>query len=366
MSRTFFAVLPALLAVLAQGRAATESQLIPEAHLMDHTVRSEKVDRPDGPRKIVVGTTVFSVFSQERPYVSLDNRLKEIGQRLDEMAASAHAENGRGLDIAVFPENLLNPPRDTRTVESRAVALNAKLRSEIGAMARRHHTYLVICFNLLEEGGTGTVSNAAVLFDRQGEVAGIYRKVFGVADLDQRTLEGGKKPGDGFPVFTTDFGRVGLLICYDMGFADGFESYSAEGVDLILWPTMSPQTIVPRLNARRFGSYIVSSTPRNNASVFDPLGEIVAQTTQEGVVTYEIDLDYRIVHWQAALRNGEALREKYGSRVGFRYSESEDYGIFWSNDPKLPIGKMLEESGIITDEAHRERSRNVRAELLGQ
>jgi predicted amidohydrolase len=100
--------------------------------------------------------------------------------------------------------------------------------------------------------------------------------------------------------------------------------------------------------------------------VFDPLGEIVAQTTREGVVTCEIDLDFRIVHWQAALRNGEALRERYGDKVGFRYSETEDYGIFWSNDPGLPIGKMLDESGIITDDAHRDRSREVRAEILGE
>jgi len=333
---------------------------------MDLNVPSEKHHHQDGPRKIVVGTTIFSIFPQERPYFSLDHRLKEIGQRLDEMASMALTNHGKGLDMAVFPENVLNPPRDGSNLEARAVVLDAKLRNGLGAMARRHHTYLVICFNLLEEGGAGIVSNAAVLFDRQGEVAGIYRKAFCVADLDRNTVEGGKKPGDGFPVFETDFGRVGLLVCYDMGFADGFESYAAKGVDLVLWPTMSPQTIVPRLNARRFGLHIVSSTPRSNASVFDPLGEIVAQTTQEGVVTHEIDLDYRIVHWQAVLRNGEALREKYGDKVGFRYSESEDYGIFWSNDPQLPIGKMLEESRILTDQAHRDRSRKVRAELLAK
>ncbi|MFZ4683694.1 MAG: carbon-nitrogen hydrolase family protein [Terrimicrobiaceae bacterium] len=333
---------------------------------MVETNGGEKTDRPAGPRKIVVGTTIFSIFPQQRPYVSLDHRLEEIGRRLDDMAVAARTNHGKGLDIAVFPENSLNPPRDGREMAARAVPLDAKVRGELGAMARRHQTYLVVCFNLLEEGDAGTVSNAAVLFDRQGAVAGIYRKVFGVADLERRTVEGGKKPGDGFPVFQTDFGRIGLLICYDMGFVEGLEAYAAEGVDLILWPSMSPQTVVPRLNARRFGLHIVSATPRSNASVFDPLGEIVAQATREGVVTCEIDLDFRIVHWQAALRNGEALRERYGDKVGFRYSETEDYGIFWSNDPGLPIGKMLDESGIITDDAHRDRSREVRAEVLGE
>lgn len=320
--------------------------------------------RPQGPRKVVVGTTIFTLFPSARPYGSLDHRLAEIGKRLDEMTASAKAHQGRGLDMAVFPENSLNPPREGRTVVERAVELDDHVKAALGGMARRNHTYLVVSFNLLEDRKAGLVSNAAVLFDREGRVAGIYRKVFCVADPDGEGVEGGKHPGDSFPVFETDFGRVGMLICYDVGFDDGFESYAADGVDLILWPSMSPQTLIPRLYARRFGFHIVSSTPRDNASVFDPLGEIVAQTTREGVVTHEIDLDYRIVHWQKALRNGAALREKYGDRVGFRYSEREDYGIFWSNDPGLPIGKMLEETGIITDEAHREMARSARKKIL--
>lgn len=328
------------------------------------STRPPRPVRPQGPRKMVVGTTIFTLSPSSRPYVDLNHRLQEIGQRLDEMTASAKAHQGRGLDIAVFPENALNPPREGRSVVERAVELDDHVQTALGAMARRNHTYLVVCFNLLEDRKTGLVSNAAVLFDREGRVAGIYRKFFCLADLDGSGVEGGKHPGNSFPVFETDFGRVGMLICYDVGFDDGFESYAADGVDLILWPSMSPQTLVPRLYARRFGFHMVSSTPRDNASVFDPLGEIVAQTTREGVVTHEIDLDYRIVHWQKALRNGEALREKYGDRVGFRYSEREDYGIFWSNDPGLPIGKMLEETGILTDETHREMARTVRKKIL--
>ncbi len=320
----------------------------------------------DAPRKVVVGTTVFSVFPEQRPYIDLDQRLREISQRLDEMAASARKNQGRGLDIAVFPENVLNPPRDGQTLMERAVALDGKVRSELGKMARKHRTYLVVCFNLLEDKPAGRISNVSVLFNREGEIMGIYRKYFCVTDPEGKQLEGGKYPGEEFPTFDTDFGRVGMLICYDAGYDDGFVSYAADEVDLILWPTMSPQTMAPRLQCRRFGFHMVSATPRDNASVFDPLGEVVAQTLQEGVVTHEIDLNYRIAHWQAALREGDALREKYGNRVGFRYSSREDYGIFWSNDPAMPIGKMLEECGILTDKAHRALSLQVRDRELGK
>jgi hypothetical protein len=60
----------------------------------------------------------------------------------------------------------------------------------------------------------------------------------------------------------------------------------------------------------------------------------------------ELDLSYAIVPWSTKLQNGAALKEKYGDKVGFRYYEDEDQGIFWSNDPQLPIRKMLQAMGL--------------------
>lgn len=47
------------------------------------------------------------------------------------------------------------------------------------------------------------------------------------------------------------------------------------------------------------------------------------------------------------LRNGEALRQAYGDRVGFHYYEDEDCGIFWSNDPGITIGEMVRAIGVL-------------------
>ena len=120
------------------------------------------------------------------------------------------------------------------TLADRSGKLDETVRRSLGAKAREHHAYLVVSFNLSEDDGT--VSNATVLFDRQGKVAGIYRKVFCLSAADGNSVEGGKRPGTEFPVFDTDFGRIGMLICYDMGFEDGFEAYAREGVDMVVWP----------------------------------------------------------------------------------------------------------------------------------
>ena len=320
---------------------------------------------PPGPRKVIVATTIFPVFAGVRPWRGLEFRCQEIAARLDHMARDARRRWGRGPDLAVFPENALNPP-EGRDVLERAVVLDGPVREIIGARARDLGVWVVVGGNLLEGKRRPFVSNAAVLFDRRGDVAGVYRKVF-LSGNDPRSnrLEGGKRPGTDFPVFDTDFGRLALLICWDMGYPDPFEAYQAQGVELVAWPTMSPQTLVPRCCARRYRMHIVSATPRDNASVFDPAGFVVARTTRpDGVRTHEIDLDCRILHWQPGLEGGAALRAAYGDRVGFRYSEREDVGIFWSNDPQLPIGRMVAELGFREETDVRRRSRQMRARAL--
>ncbi len=316
-----------------------------------------------GPRKVIVGTTIFSVFELQRPYESLEKRLEEIAQRLGEMDAEARVGYGRGLDVAVFPELSLNRrDSDKESMVERAVPLTGQVQDALGAMARVYNTYLVVSFNLRENDGK-RVSNAAVVFDRKGELLGIYRKAF-LTPKPDGTLEGGKISGSEFPVFETDFGRMAVAICFDMGFDEVMQAYADKGAEVILWPSMSPQTLMPRFYAKKFGIHIVSATPRDNASVFDPSGQIAAQTTREGALAAEIDLDFRVVHFQPRLRDGQALKERFGDRVGFRYSTTEDRGIFWSNDPALPIETMLQEIGVLSEPDLRSVAREKRNAAL--
>jgi hypothetical protein len=73
----------------------------------------------------------------------------------------------------------------------------------------------------------------------------------------------------------------------------------------------------------------------------------MAQVRPPGqILVQELDLSYAIVPWSTGLKNGAALKEKYGDKVGFRYYEDEDQGIFWSNDQQVPIRKMLLSLGL--------------------
>ena len=92
----------------------------------------------------------------------------------------------------------MNPT--TGPASSRAVALAGPVTETFGALARKHKTYILAPVELAEEGPNGTTySNAAVLFDRKGGVAGVYRKAHPVAVLGTDELEGGHHAGQGVP-----------------------------------------------------------------------------------------------------------------------------------------------------------------------
>ena len=219
---------------------------------------------------------------------------------------------------------------------------------------------------------TAACSNAAVVIDRQGRLAGRYVKAHPVLDRvgpeGQIVLEGGVRPGTAYNVLDLDFGRVGVQICYDIEYPEGWRRLAEKGAELVLYPTQSPQLTRPGMYAATHEYWVVSSTFRNNASFFEPgTGLVAAQITEpKQTLVHEIDLSYIILPWSSRLRNGEAFREAFGDRVGYRYSQSEDRGIFWSNDPGRSIGEMARSLGLLeTATEQQTRARDAQDRLRG-
>jgi len=302
------------------------------------------------PRKVVVASAVADITG------SVAARLTTVAALVDTAAREASQKYpGHGLDLMVFPEFAICRESGT-TAEERAVSLAGPVLATLGAKAREQHTWLVVPMTLRE---ADRISNAAVLLNRAGEVAGIFRKVHPVAD-DNSVLEGGTTPGADYPVFECDFGKLGILICWDMAYEEGWDALAAGGADLVALPSASTQTLRPSAQALRHRYYVVNSTPRDNASVFDPIGRTIAQTTTApGVVVKQIDLAYAVLHWSENLHEGSALTGRFGPKVGYDYSTREDTGVFWSNDPALSIGSMIGELGLREMPAEIERMENA-------
>jgi predicted amidohydrolase len=317
--------------------------------------------RRDGlPRKVLLGSVIsgYEVFS-----LSLEKRLDRMDELLGAMSAQARAKYpAKPLDLAVLPETFLARPGGSLTQQ--AVRLD-EVQPRIAACARREGCYLIVPLLLQEADPPMRISNAAVLVDRGGRVAGIYRKVHVVAPQGSDVLENGTMPGREFPVFECDFGRVGIQICFDLLYSDGWQALAKQGAEIVALPSASPETVHPSLYALQHRYYIVSAAPRDHAAVFSPLGLIEAQVTQEAVLVHQIDLSYAILHWEAVLEEGEGLRRRFGDKVGFHYYRSEDAGIFWSNDPGMPVAQMIAGLGLSESDANVERIRRLEDKARG-
>ncbi|NWG12851.1 MAG: carbon-nitrogen hydrolase family protein [Acidobacteria bacterium] len=140
--------------------------------------------------------------------------------------------------------------------------------------------------------------NTALLIDREGNVTGKYRKTH----LPQTEVNGGLTPGSTYPVFRTDFGTVGIEICYDNFFPEVARSLALQGAEIILlpiWGDMRGQgyawDIVARARAIDNAVFLIASMYSNRRSlIINPDGRILADTGgDQGLVTAEIDLNAR-------------------------------------------------------------------------
>ncbi|MHB9066875.1 MAG: carbon-nitrogen hydrolase family protein [Pirellulaceae bacterium] len=107
------------------------------------------------------------------------------------------------VDIACLPEEF---------VGTTAEPIPGPTTQTVDALCLKHHRY-VIC-PIREQAVDDKQFNTAVLLDRQGKVAGCYRKVYVFWG------EGLNVSEDGVRVFDTDFGRIALLTCFDANFDD--------------------------------------------------------------------------------------------------------------------------------------------------
>lgn len=320
-------------------------------------------ERPALPRKVTVGTTLCSFWGE---YPGLRNRLQLLGELVDEMATKAAGKSPGGrLDVAVLPEFAVTGA-SRRSIQEAAVPLDENVCGPMGAMARRHGCWLVVPLHTAEKvRGKTRYFNAAALLDRSGGLAGVYRYSHPSA---WEIAEGGIAAGREFPVFRCDFGAIGIQICGDVTYEDGWRALRRQGAELVIVPAQPPYRLQVALRAAANRCHVLTSTWRGCAMLLDPLGYTVAaiRRDESRTLVETIDLSYALLGWQSGLDNGKAFDRAYGPRAGYRYHEDDDFGVFWSNDEAVPIGHMVRELNLVTLEESRRESLRAQAKAVGK
>jgi predicted amidohydrolase len=192
-------------------------------------------------------------------------------------------------DLVLLSEIFIN--RGTGPLAETAQAIPGPLTRMLSEKAEKYQTYVVASLNEVDEGH---FYNTAVLIDRQGQIVGKYRKVhLTLVESDQ-----GIVPGSEYPVFDTDFGRIGIMICWDNWFVEPARALRLKGAEILLLPLVGDTAehwgIVSRARAVDNGVYFVASANggESPSCIIDPTGEVLAETrTSPGFVLQEIDLN---------------------------------------------------------------------------
>jgi len=257
-------------------------QWTPKGTVWWDDVSVEEAPSP-GPRRVKVAT----VYAEPQDRSTPEQNRKFYADKV--------ADAGRlGVDLLCLGEGitLVSTGKEYMDVAEPVPGPTSRI---LGEAARKYRLYVVA--GIYEREGP-LIYNTALLIDRDGNVAGKYRKTH----LPETEVNGGITPGTAYPVFRTDFGTVGLEICYDYCFPEVTRSLALQGAEIILLPiwgdlreNQSAWDIVARARAIDNAVYLVASIYSNRRSlIINPNGRILADTGgSQGLVTADIDLNAR-------------------------------------------------------------------------
>ena len=133
-----------------------------------------------------------------------------------------------GSDILCFPEFFSTASiAGEKTRPYAALSRHTPQFLEVlGQAAAKRRMHLVLCLPHANR-------NVTFILDRRGQVVGLYDK----AHLTLAERARGVTEGDALPVFELDFGRIGVLVCYDLYFPEQARAMALAGAEVLFHPT---------------------------------------------------------------------------------------------------------------------------------
>lgn len=233
-----------------------------------------------------------------------DNKRENI-EKAKKMIREA-AENG--ADVVVLPE-IFNSPYSTSSFPVHAEEYPGETSQEMMKIAEE--CSIVLVAGSIPEKDGDNIFNTSYIYNQSGELLGRHRKMH----LFDINIKGGQyfkesdvlTPGKDFTVVDTDFGKIGVGICYDIRFPEYFRILSEMGAELAVLPAAFNMTTGPahweislRMRAVDNQIYMAAAAPARsrelsyvsyaNSMIVDPWGTVVENAgIDENIIYAEID-----------------------------------------------------------------------------
>lgn len=191
-------------------------------------------------------------------------------------------------DIVLFPESCLG---------DKILKITSKEIRAIQEKCRQKSIYSIIGAHI---GETGKIFNSAILIDRKGAINYVYKKQHPFPGLDLPETS----PGRENKVIETDFGKIGIIICWDFAFPENIRKLAKQGAKIIFCPVYLLNDA--KITAEVFRSFPLTRAFENLAYfvtcdaftdevlgesyICSPLKIINKIRNREGIIFAELDL----------------------------------------------------------------------------
>ncbi len=247
-------------------------------------------------------------------------------------------------DVICFPEVF-----PTSNID-KELSLPEKLKASEDALDRlsslaKHQNCYIIC--PVYTSSKGKAYNSAVVLNREGTAIGEYKKMH----LTIGEIEAGLTPGPlDPPVFQTDFGKIGIQICFDIMWDDGWTKLEKEGAEIVFWPSAYAGGEVVNTKAHQHRYVVVTSTRKNTSKICDISGAVIAQTGiwDKNYYCAPVNMEKAFLHTWPFVKRFDEIRKKYGRKVRITTFHEEEWSIIESLSPEIMVTDILKEFDLKT------------------
>ena len=248
-----------------------------------------------------------SCVQMEPKLADYDANLKKMVDNVEKVMTERPDTN-----LIVFPELITTGYLCTKEeFQANAYVLTEdRSVSKMKELARKYRTYIVYGIAERDPDARDVLYNSTAIISNEGELMGHYRKVHPF-----NTEIGWCRPGCDFPIFEAEFGKFGVMICWDTAFPEVARSYALKGADLLVvctnWEITESDTwdmstardwdLITRARAFDNTLHLVAANRIGNdrglgffgrSKIIDPVGNVIESLDEEveGVIHASLDL----------------------------------------------------------------------------
>lgn len=300
--------------------------------------RDEESEIDKLPREVWIAS-----FSSEK--FEAANYTEMVDQVMEEMEGIVHYKP----DVICLPEIFaFFRISEKITIQDVAEGPDGEITSRFAAFAKKHSTYIICPLYTVEKG---KYYNAARVIDREGKVLGEYRKIH----CTEGEMGKGVSPGPlDPPVFKTDFGTIGVQICFDLEWDDGWKKLREKGADIVFFCSAYPGGIAVNTRAWQNKFNVVSSTLALTAKICDISGTEIGKTGrwQRNWIIAPLNMEKVFLHTWPYVQRFKEISAKYGRKVRITNFDEEEWSIIESLSPDVKVADIIKEFDLKTHEAH--------------